>query len=248
MGPQILVIILATISSTSFGQNIRNCSPLRLDEPQNQIAVCNNTDLNLSVECSTRDSWPSNTIAEIKCRDSWKPTTDSTANKVITVCANGNWLDTRLSLRCEEDCGWSDSVADLNDENGPWPWNVGIFTEDQVGSGNFSFTCSGTLVSSKAILTAAQCLQYTLHRQTVFLNPQDIRIYTGNFDYTSQGNASSKHIPVAKVALHGDYNPIDFESDLAVIMLKNPVKVSRNFRPICISNSKEDNDEFASGR
>ncbi|CAG7667475.1 unnamed protein product, partial [Allacma fusca] len=191
-----------------------------------------------------------------RCREGWKPREDSTTNNITGICSSNNgaasmhgidWLRDRHTLKCQEDCNWLDSVEDFS-VNQKWQTNIAIYTEDFVGSGNFSQTCTGTFISSKHILTAAQCLQYSFQRRTVILRPEDIRIRTGRLFSSALNIANSQYHRIEKVVFHEDFKPNNFESDLAIISIQNPIERTRYFHPICISTPKEDSVEGTFGR
>ena len=74
------------------------------------------------------------------------------------ICLNGKWeAQLESSLTCKVACGVAGEETDDSSQKvvlkGPWPWHVGIYTEVLIGSGDFRYTCGGTLISTRAILT-----------------------------------------------------------------------------------------------
>lgn len=64
---------------------------------------------------------------------------------------------------------------------GTWPWLVAVYTTDQ---NSLAFQCSGNLISTKIVLTAAHCIltarkRYQAHEIVVHLGRYNIRKWTG---------------------------------------------------------------------
>lgn len=104
-----------------------------------------------------------------------------------------------------------------------WPWVVAIGYYTAEGP---QYTCSGTLITEKHILTAAQC---------VTTDMSFIRV--GALDL--QANGDGYNVPIEKGLVHGSFNPNTLQNDVALILLKEPVTFSDSVRPICLPISKE---------
>lgn len=93
-----------------------------------------------------------------------------------------------------------------------WPWSVSVFGDGQ-------FRCLGTLVSKDRIITAARCVDPELFATK---------------DWTVTLADTKEPATVDKVFMHEEYvKKIDKSSDIAILTLKDDVKISDKLMPVC---------------
>lgn len=115
---------------------------------------------------------------------------------------------------------------------GQWPWHASIFIR---GGNDFANVCGGTLVSSRAVLTAAHCV--TLHLSSLLRELNDVRVDLGRY-YREKDDAYVQKFQVEKIVIHSAYNPYIFESDIAIIILKEQARIGFHVRPICFPKAQ----------
>ncbi|XP_017049228.1 prostasin [Drosophila ficusphila] len=97
-------------------------------------------------------------------------------------------------------------------------WMAAIYN----GSG---FLCGGSLITKNFVLTAAHCVR----------DMGAMYVYLGAYD---QRNPTSQ-IPVSKVTEHPEFNPRDYNNDIALLQLSISVDYSVSIQPVCISVDKD---------
>ena len=89
--------------------------------------------------------------------------------------------------------------------NGDWGWQIILYHDD-------SFACSGSLINSLWIVTAAHCFY---GRSSL---PSRFKIGLGIFN-TSELNPWSVMKTAVKIIMHEAYSNVDFSNDIALIQL-----------------------------
>ncbi|XP_060746788.1 complement factor B-like [Tachysurus vachellii] len=114
----------------------------------------------------------------------------------------------------------------------PWMISITVTHENNVGT-----NCVGSLVTPRFILTAAHCFKFDDDVKKINL-------------LAHNSKAKSLGVPVEKVHLHPGYNITgkkkqqineSYEYDVALIQLKQSVKISPDIRTICIPCTVETN-------
>ena len=102
-----------------------------------------------------------------------------------------------------------------------FPWMAALMNTDE------SFFCRGTLIASRWLLTAAQCL-FKDPSQTIPKTTSEIRIVLGEHDTESATESiiARKVIKVAIIIKHPNYNTITSDSDIAMIKLSAAVDLN----------------------
>ncbi|XP_033217080.1 chymotrypsin-like elastase family member 2B isoform X2 [Belonocnema kinseyi] len=94
---------------------------------------------------------------------------------------------------------------------GEWPWLVAIFSNLK---GKFEHRCIGNLISNKHIIT----------------------VYLGKYNLWLANEIGSVKANISAIRIHPEFNNnfTNADSDLAILVLKNPVKYSDLILPICL--------------
>ncbi|XP_046457643.1 transmembrane protease serine 11D-like [Daphnia pulex] len=112
-----------------------------------------------------------------------------------------------------------------------WPFMVALKKTDN------KLICSGSLISNRRVLLAAQCLEkmslYELSTVTVLV---------GMFK-TDQSDVQMTR-RISKLFLHRQYNAATYANDIAIIVMDAPVVLSRSVAPVCLPAADTDIDTF----
>ena len=102
---------------------------------------------------------------------------------------------------------------------GSWPWLAAIYVNNLT---TLAYQCSGTLISSHVIISAAHCFQlfkklYTANEIVVFLGRHNLK------NWNEEGSLAA---PVDDIFIHPDFNKHlnSYDADIAVVVLKNEVR------------------------
>ncbi|XP_006864490.1 PREDICTED: serine protease 55 [Chrysochloris asiatica] len=101
---------------------------------------------------------------------------------------------------------------------GEFPWMVSI----QLGNEHF---CGGTILNKWWILTAAHCFHYEQ------LSPADLNIVAGTNDLISPHKEIKE---VTKIILHKDFEKVNMNNDVALLLLGSPITFTDEKLPICL--------------
>lgn len=155
----------------------------------------------------------------------------------------GNPYRYRRSISSLKECGRSSfhrltgDLLHLNhnlpvvNENSMWPWMAGIYVKR---NGRTYFKCTGALVSSRSILTSANCL--TGFKDTkVLISLGDRKIPTHKYD--------SSFYSVGKIKIHEDYLQ-SIENDIGLVVLEKAVNFSKKISPICLPQFSNPNEVY----
>lgn len=93
------------------------------------------------------------------------------------------------------------------------PWQVALVLAAETQNAAF---CGGSLIASNVVLTAAHCVD----NETL---PADVDVVAGTVELTSGG----QRLHVTRFAIHPDYNPANFDNDLALLFLAGSTSAGR---------------------
>ncbi|XP_029301564.1 coagulation factor X [Cottoperca gobio] len=149
--------------------------------------------------------------------DSWEPRLNFTETEeelmtVNTTSGQGGRNETEL----REEGVTSRIVGGNLEKPGGSPWQVLLRRSDGYGF------CGGTLVSDRWVVSAAHCLEETVHHVTI-----------GDID-KRRPDRGEQLIKVQKVFVHPHFHSFTFDSDIALLYLAWPVARSPTAAPACL--------------
>ncbi|CAG4953631.1 unnamed protein product [Parnassius apollo] len=167
--------------------------------------------------------------------------TTTTVEKLNTVSVPHTTLQNvnRYNLPSRKICGFSgygiDRIVGGNiaaiDE---FPWLVQIKTKTKSRKQE-KYTCAGSLITDKYVLTAAHCL----------LNKIAVSVRLGEWDTETEHDCEESNcsdppldIDINDTIIHPLYDMRTFNSDIALLRLKNVVNFTEFIRPVCLPNTK----------
>lgn len=107
---------------------------------------------------------------------------------------------------------------------GEIPWMVAISKKQQSSQ---KYICGGGLIAPAVVLTAAHCVYDS--------SPQSLTVRAGEWDSRTEDEAfKHQDRDVAEVITHPDYRDKILHSDVALLVLRSPVKVGFHIGTICL--------------
>uniref|UniRef100_H2Y806 Peptidase S1 domain-containing protein n=1 Tax=Ciona savignyi TaxID=51511 RepID=H2Y806_CIOSA len=117
---------------------------------------------------------------------------------------------------------WNHRIVGGNEAiPGSWPWHAALVRS----STSFPF-CGGSIISPRAILTAAHCLEN-------FTSPM-LKIYVGR--HVAAGNSGEALMNVLEITTHPKYNNLTLDNDIAILRLEKSIVYTSTIRPICYND------------
>lgn len=112
------------------------------------------------------------------------------------------------------------------------PFLVALFLERSQ-----SFFCSGNLITSKHVLTAAHCVHDK--GQTVPLDASDVIVLVGRHNLSMRAERGSTTREISEIILHPDWDAFStkFDADVAILVMEAAVKFSELVQPVCLTKS-----------
>ncbi|XP_050356526.1 putative uncharacterized protein DDB_G0282133 isoform X1 [Nymphalis io] len=108
-----------------------------------------------------------------------------------------------------------------------FPWVAAIFIKNDT-SNQFDYYCDGALVSAKAVLTAARCVQNDMQ-----VKPEDLLVLLGKTSLNLM-NEYERFVKVRDVILHDNYTKDGFENDIAILVMEDPVVFIERIQAACL--------------
>lgn len=106
-----------------------------------------------------------------------------------------------------------------------WPWAVHIVIEKL----NSNFACGGSVISDRAVLSAAHCFDNGVRKATAFFGCHDI---------TAADCTQKITVPLANIIQHPKYGKVKLGKDLAVLLLPTTLTFSNTVRPVCLPQTE----------
>nr|XP_023018571.1 modular serine protease-like [Leptinotarsa decemlineata] len=173
--------------------------------------------------------------AKFECATYYEP-----ADRQISIryCWSGSW--NLPAPQCIPVCGEKTVSATpliVNGgtvEKGNYPWVTAIFRHNGE---IFLNVCGGSMLTQKVILTAAHCVANEYGHA---LDPSMIKVGVGKFynEYKHPNDTEAQYSDIVKVIVHTKYKGDSqrFSSDIAFLITKDVLLLSKVVQPVCFSN------------
>lgn len=145
----------------------------------------------------------------------------------IPICGIGGAMDDELDSRPRRTSrkrsrrvvGGHDSLV------GAWPWQV------MLERANGDLWCGGSLLSERTVITAAHCVQRYEESES-----SSLIVRVGAHTRLTP-SIVEQVATIEDVVIHPDYKPDNYDSDVALIHLTKPIRMSSFARPVCLPYS-----------
>uniref|UniRef100_A0A3Q2P6C1 MBL associated serine protease 1 n=1 Tax=Fundulus heteroclitus TaxID=8078 RepID=A0A3Q2P6C1_FUNHE len=124
-------------------------------------------------------------------------------------------------------------VGGRSAEPGLFPWQVLLSVEDLSRVPEDRWFGSGALLSGSWILTAAHVLR-SQRRDTnvVPVAPDHVKVFLGLHSIKDKHSSTSRSVD--QIFLHPNFQPNNYNNDIALLRLSEPAEYNRLVRPVCL--------------
>uniref|UniRef100_A0A3Q3KGN1 Mannan-binding lectin serine peptidase 1 n=1 Tax=Monopterus albus TaxID=43700 RepID=A0A3Q3KGN1_MONAL len=124
-------------------------------------------------------------------------------------------------------------VGGWSAEPGLFPWQILLSVEDLSRVPEDRWFGSGALLSESWVLTAAHVLR-SRRRDTsiVPVAPEHVKVFLGLHNARDKRLATNRS--VEEIFLHPDFQPNNYNNDIALLKLKDRVELNKVIRPVCL--------------
>uniref|UniRef100_A0A096M5R1 MBL associated serine protease 1 n=1 Tax=Poecilia formosa TaxID=48698 RepID=A0A096M5R1_POEFO len=167
-------------------------------------------------------------------------------SKMVMMCGPaGEWVDadggTQLPV-CLPACGLPSRplphqvkriVGGRSSEPGFFPWQVLLSVEDLSRVPEDRWFGSGALLSQSWILTAAHVLRSQRRDATVVpVVPHHVKVFLGLHSLRDKQTSTGRSVD--QIVLHPDFQPDNYNNDIALLRLSEAAEFNRLVRPVCL--------------
>uniref|UniRef100_H2Y821 Peptidase S1 domain-containing protein n=1 Tax=Ciona savignyi TaxID=51511 RepID=H2Y821_CIOSA len=226
------------IDSVNWTHNVLSCHPLDTTLTSLDTTLTSHPlDTTLTSLDTTLTSRPLDTTLTSRPLDTTltsRPLDTTLTSRPLDTTLTSRPLDTTLTIRSLDttltspECGKTPVapnhriVGGNEAKPGSWPWHAAL-----VDSSSSLPFCGGSIISPRAILTAAHCLE-RLSR------PSSVKVYVGR--YAAAGNAGEALMNVVEITIHPKYDPVTLDNDIAILRLEKSIVYTSTIRPICYND------------
>ncbi|XP_044057497.1 mannan-binding lectin serine protease 1 isoform X1 [Siniperca chuatsi] len=169
----------------------------------------------------------------------------NTSNSSYSCGPSGDWINSESGTRlpsCLPACGRPARslppqvkriVGGRSAEPGLFPWQVLLSVEDLSRVPEDRWFGSGALLSESWVLTAAHVLRSQRRDTSVVpVAPEHVKVFLGLHDAGDKRLATN--CSVEEIFLHPDFQPNNYNNDVALLRLRDRVEFSELIRPVCL--------------
>ncbi|KAF1393468.1 hypothetical protein PFLUV_G00016050 [Perca fluviatilis] len=169
----------------------------------------------------------------------------STLNSSYTCGPGGEWISPESGPRlptCLPACGRPARslppqvkriVGGRGAEPGLFPWQVLLSVEDLSRVPEDRWFGSGALLSQSWVLTAAHVLRSQRRDTSVVpVAPEHVKVFLGLLDAGDKRLATNRS--VQEIVLHPNFQPNNYNNDIALLRLDQPLDFTELIRPVCL--------------
>ncbi|XP_069029252.1 mannan-binding lectin serine protease 1 isoform X2 [Embiotoca jacksoni] len=166
-------------------------------------------------------------------------------NSSYSCGPNGDWIDSegRTELpSCLPACGRPSRsvprqvkriVGGRSADPGLFPWQVLLSVEDLSRVPEDRWFGSGALLSESWVLTAAHVLRSQRRDASVVpVSPEHVQVFLGLHNARDKRLATNRSVD--QIFLHPDFQPDNYNNDIALLRLTQPVEFDQVVRPVCL--------------
>nr|XP_033486236.1 mannan-binding lectin serine protease 1 isoform X2 [Epinephelus lanceolatus] len=167
------------------------------------------------------------------------------SNSSYSCGPTGEWISSESGARlptCLPACGRTSRslppqvkriVGGRGAEPGLFPWQVLLSVEDLSRVPEDRWFGSGALLSPSWVLTAAHVLRSQRRDTSVVpVAPEHVKVFLGLHDAGDKRLATNRS--VEEIFLHPEFQPNNYNNDIALLRLKERVEFTEFIRPVCL--------------
>ncbi|KAL7400363.1 hypothetical protein ABVT39_010884 [Epinephelus coioides] len=167
------------------------------------------------------------------------------SNSSYSCGPTGEWISSESGARlptCLPACGRTSRslpsqvkriVGGRGAEPGLFPWQVLLSVEDLSRVPEDRWFGSGALLSPSWVLTAAHVLRSQRRDTSVVpVAPEHVKVFLGLHDAGDKRLATNHS--VEEIFLHPEFQPNNYNNDIALLRLKERVEFTEFIRPVCL--------------
>ncbi|XP_050305448.1 phenoloxidase-activating factor 3-like [Anthonomus grandis grandis] len=180
-----------------------------------------------------------NKLAEVSCGSKGSGLICCPHLEIMSINQIGNIASTVIPGKFVDGvrCGQSQVEGEGYDGIGAYPWVVRIGFRNTL-SGEIKFPCTGSIISSKVVLTAAHCALAKADNYKLSM------IRAGEFSTNTDIDCGEEFcglpvqdIPISHVIVHPGYEKQTYSNNIALLALKSKIKYGVTTQPICLPES-----------